>query len=138
MLIAWVIATAVRCDSPMLQKMFGTKCHLSIGSLRQLAADGLVDGFNFDKSKEIGFCESCVVRKHHESPFPVGGGTRAKEPLGLVVCGKVNARSIGGAEYFLTFVDDKTRYVWMYFLRHKCSLVFWSGKPWWRKQVIGS
>ena len=130
-----VIATAVRCGSlyflncqsleksnvaeDVWHKRFG---HLSIGSLRQLAADGLVDGFNFDKSKEIVFCESCVVGKHHKSPFPVGGGNGAKEPLGLVhtdVCGKVNAKSIGGAEYFLTFVDDKTRYVWVYFLRRK-------------------
>ena len=79
-----VIATAVRCGSlyflncqsleksnvaeDVWHKRFG---HLSIGSLRQLAADG---GFNFDKSKEIVFCESCVVGKHHKSPFPVGGG----------------------------------------------------------------
>ena len=26
---------------------------------------------------------------------------------------------MGGAEYFLTFVDDKTRYVWVYFLKYK-------------------
>ncbi len=87
-----------------------------------MVADGLVGGFNSDKSKEIGFCESCVEGKHHKSLFPVGGETRAREPLGLAhtyVCGKVNARSIGGAEYFLTFVDDKTRYVWVYFLRRK-------------------
>ena len=47
---------------------------------------------------------------------------RATEPLGLVhsdICGKLNSKSLGGAEYFLTFVDDKTRYVWAYFLKHK-------------------
>ena len=96
--------------------------HLSVGSLKQLAADGLVDGFDFDRSKEISFCEPCVKGKHHRNPFPSCGGTRAAEPLGLVhtdVCRKINVRSIGGAEYFLTFVDDKTRYVWVYFLKPK-------------------
>ena len=33
------------------------------------------------------------------------------------VCGKMNAESLSGAEYFLTFIDDKTRYVWMYVLK---------------------
>ena len=27
------------------------------------------------------------------------------------VCGKLNPRSVGGAEYFVTFVDDKSRFV---------------------------
>ena len=42
--------------------------------------------------------------------------------LGLVhsdVCGKMSAQSLGGAEYFLTFIDDKTRYMWVYVLRRK-------------------
>ena len=133
-----VIATAVRCgclyflDCRSLEqasiaelkedvwhRRFG---HLSVGSLKQLAADGLVDDFDFDRSKEISFCEPCVKGKHHRNPFPSCGGTRAAEPLELVhtdVCGKINVRSISGAEYFLTFVDDKTRYVWVYFLKQK-------------------
>ena len=35
------------------------------------------------------------------------------------VCGKLSTKSVGGAEYFLTFTDDRTRYVWVYFLRNK-------------------
>ena len=31
----------------------------------------------------------------------------------------MNEKSLGGAEYFLTFIDDKTRYVWVYCLQHK-------------------
>ena len=29
---------------------------------------------------------------------------------------------IGGAEYFLTFIDDRTRYVWVYPLKHKSEV----------------
>ena len=39
-----------------------------------------------------------------------------REPLELVhtdVCVKINMNSIGGAQYFLTFTDDKTRYSYM-------------------------
>ncbi len=29
------------------------------------------------------------------------------------VCGKLNTKSLGGAEYFLTFTDDKTRFSYL-------------------------
>ena len=35
------------------------------------------------------------------------------------VCGKINSKSLSGAEYFLTFVDDHTRYTWVYALKQK-------------------
>ena len=35
------------------------------------------------------------------------------------LCGKMNEKSLSGAEYFLSFIDDKTRYVWVYFLKSK-------------------
>ena len=31
----------------------------------------------------------------------------------------MNAQSLSGAEYFLTFIDDKTHYVWIYVLKRK-------------------
>ena len=31
----------------------------------------------------------------------------------------MNARSLGGAEYFLTFIDDRTHYTWVYVLKRK-------------------
>ena len=37
-------------------KRFG---HLGIGSLQKLAKQKLVDGFDFDSSRELTFCESC-------------------------------------------------------------------------------
>ena len=44
------------------------------------------------------------------------------QPLELVhsdVCGKVGARSLGGGEYFVMFIDDCTRHAWIYILQHK-------------------
>ena len=77
-----------------------------------------MNGFDYNAAKEITFCEACVEGKHHRGHFPTSGGKRAKEPLDLVhsdVCGKMNAESLSGAQYFITFIDDKTRYVWYMF-----------------------
>ena len=35
------------------------------------------------------------------------------------MCGKIGTKSLGGANYFLTFIDDKTHYVWVYVLKTK-------------------
>ena len=70
---------------------------------------------------DIGFCETCIGGKHHRSSFETSK-SQTKEPLELVhsdMCGKMREKSIGGAEYFLTFTDDKTRYSWVYPLKTK-------------------
>ena len=41
------------------------------------------------------------------------------------VCGKLNTKSLGGTEYFLTFSDDHTRYVWIYFIKSKAEEFKW-------------
>ena len=83
--------------------------------MHELAKDGLVHRFDYDTLKKIEFCESCVSGKIHRVPFS-GTSTIAKESLGLIhsdVCGKINSPSLGGAEYFLMFIDDKSHYVWI-------------------------
>ena len=89
--------------------------HLGVRNQQKLANEKLVDDFDFNASREPSFCESCVEGKHHRSRFPVDGGKRSSEPLGLVhsdVCGKMNAKSLSRGEYFLTFIDN-TCYTWI-------------------------
>ena len=33
-----------------------------------------------------------------------------------------SSKSLGGAEYFVTFIDDKTRYVWAYAIKRKSDV----------------
>ena len=50
------------------------------------------------------------------------GSRRSVETLSLVhsdVCGKMSTHSLSGGEYFVTFIDDQTRYVWVYILKCK-------------------
>ena len=93
-------------------------------------------GFDYDATKAIDFCESCVNGKIHRSSFPDCGRERATEPLGLIhsdVCGKLNSPSLGGAEYFVTFID-KTHYVLIYMLKNKHEVfhTLKSGSRWWK------
>ena len=65
-------------------------------------------------------------------PFPKAGGERSEELLGVVhsdVCGKIETKSLSGAEYFVTFIDDKSRFIWVYPLKHK-SEVSKKSKEW--------
>ena len=96
--------------------------HLGARALKKLAHDKLVEGFSYDTSSKLSFCEPCVSGKHHRSQFPANCSERSSQPLGLVhsdVCGKMSTQSLSGAEYVLTFIDDKTRFVWVYVLKHK-------------------
>ena len=107
--------------------------HLNVTSLRKLANEQLVKGLSrSDVSDEMALCESCVQGKIHRSPFPTSEVKCAEAPLELIhsdVCGKINSKSLSGAEYFLTFVDDKTRYIWIYILKCK-SQVFQYFQEW--------
>lgn len=51
--------------------------------------------------------------------------TRASTPLELVhsdLCGPVHTNSLGGDRFFLTFIDDYSRKIWIYFLKHKSEV----------------
>ncbi len=95
--------------------------HMGEQSLHRLVRDGLVEDFDYNIKCGVGFCESCIKGRHHKSRFE-GSKTHTSELLELVhtdVCGKMGEKSIGGAEYFISFIYDKSHYVWTYPLKTK-------------------
>ena len=38
------------------------------------------------------------------------------------MCGQMDVPSLSGSKYFLSFIDDKSRYVWAYILKHKSDV----------------
>ena len=75
----------------------------------------MADGFDFETTGKLTFCESCPQGKQHRTKVS-SSSRRAEEPLNFVhsdLCGKMNEKSLGGAEYFLSFI------VWVYFLKSK-------------------
>ncbi|MCP4490581.1 MAG: DDE-type integrase/transposase/recombinase, partial [Gammaproteobacteria bacterium] len=98
--------------------------HLGQQNLQKLVKEELVRGMDMHLPTELPFCADCTDGKMHRLPFPKST-TRASEVLGLVhsdVCGKLDPISLGGAQYFVTFIDDKSRYARVYFIRHKSEV----------------
>ena len=79
----------------------------------------LVEHFDYNSSRKLGFSESCIGEKQHRSHFD-SSERQTENLLELVhsdVCGKISDKSIGGAQYFLNFTDDKSRYTWVYIIK---------------------
>ena len=120
---ASVAEQSLRSKAALWHQRYG---HLNMQSLQKLLRNKLVEGLDGANLNGLNFCETCVKGKQAKSAFPDGGGCRATEPLDLVhsdVCGKMNSTSLGGGEYFLTFIDDHTRYTWIYILKHKSEVL---------------
>ena len=65
--------------------------------------------------------ESCLLGKMTKSPF-TEKGKRASEVLELIhtdVCGPMNICAKYGYVYFKTFIDDLSRYGYIYLMKHK-------------------
>lgn len=67
-------------------------------------------------------CTGCQLGKHARTKMPKETTFHASEILQLVhsdVCGPFRTNSLGGARYFVTFIDDFSRKTWLYFITNK-------------------
>nr|GEV24199.1 retrotransposon protein, putative, Ty1-copia subclass [Tanacetum cinerariifolium] len=92
--------------------------HINKKRMDMLQCDGLLQPTH-DESHEK--CKSCISEKMARKPFPyqVEG---AKDLLGLIhidVCGPFRTVSREGANYFITFTNDFSRYGFVYLMKHK-------------------
>ena len=81
----------------------------------------MVEGFPLIQTSD-GVCPGFLVGKHPEKRYEVGKATRAASTLDLIhsdVSRTMPATSINGSRYFLTFIDDCSRFCWVYFMKHK-------------------
>jgi hypothetical protein len=95
--------------------------HLNFRYMQQISKQILVDSLpdiHFSK----GVCEGCVLRKHPQEKFSKGKSQRSSTPLYLIhsdLMGPFLHPSINKVRFFLIFVDDLSRFTWIYFLRKK-------------------
>ncbi|GJV18627.1 putative RNA-directed DNA polymerase [Tanacetum coccineum] len=88
------------------------------------ASKGKLVKVNFLKTSinDLGdFCDSCAKAKHTRLPFP-SSFIKTSAPFELVHCdiwGGYRVSSYTKANYFLTIVDDFSRAVWVFLLKHK-------------------
>ena len=66
-------------------------------------------------------CSICPLAKQHRLPFP-RSITASAQPFDLIHCdlwGPFPTKSISGSSYFLTIIDDHTRFTWIHLLDNK-------------------
>ena len=92
--------------------------HINLDRINILVKDGPLRELNVGS---LLVCESCLEGKMTKRPFSAKG-ERAKDPLELVhsdVCGPLNVQARGGYEYFVSFIDDYSRYDYVYLMQRK-------------------
>src|SRR5271154_5253851 len=71
----------------------------------------------------LGKCQVCIMGKQTRKPFPKNPHPRSTRKLFRVfsdIC-PVSPETFGHGLYFITFVDEATRYVWIYIIPSKSS-----------------
>jgi len=113
--------------------------HVNFGYLNYTYKHNMVKGMpNIGKINDI--CEGCMKGKQSREAFPQDKAWRATRLLELVhtdVCGPMKTQTIGGNRYLLTFIDDFSRKLWVYFLKEnmKCSTRSRHLKHWLKTKV---
>ncbi|KAK8931081.1 hypothetical protein KSP39_PZI016518 [Platanthera zijinensis] len=93
--------------------------HISQKGLNCLQKKKLLSDLSADHMER---CEQCMAGKQNRVSFRHHQSTRRSEPLELVhtdICGPMKVPTRGGAQYFVTFIDDWSRKVWVYPLKTK-------------------
>ncbi|KAE8735455.1 hypothetical protein F3Y22_tig00000340pilonHSYRG00428 [Hibiscus syriacus] len=103
--------------------------HMSEKGMKILLSKGKLPDL---KNVDVGLCEYCIFGKQKKVDFAKIGKTPKAKRLELVhtdVWGPSPVPSLAGSLYYVTFIDDSTRKMWVYFLKKK-SEVFDTFRKW--------
>lgn len=95
--------------------------HAGSNTIKRMVASKLVSGIKISRSDEF-FCEPCQYGKAHRLPFHKSVEYKkchVGERFHSDVCGPMSVESLGGARYFVVFIDDASGYKHVYFVRSK-------------------
>ncbi|MCO5553040.1 hypothetical protein L7F22_006560 [Adiantum nelumboides] len=109
-------------DAELWHARFG---HVGYGSLMTLQRHNMVHDLSLLEMPPRHVCEGCVLGKMHRFAFSQDGFVRATRKLQLVhsdVCGPMRTPSVGNSLYFVTFIDDFSRFCWVYPLKERSDV----------------
>ncbi|KAK2439455.1 putative mitochondrial protein [Trifolium repens] len=95
--------------------------HLNFRNLSDLNSKELVYGIPKIRVKHA-LCDICMKGKQSRLPFVKETSKRACAALEVIhsdVCGPFEVPSLGGSKYFITFVDEFTRMIWLFTIKLK-------------------
>lgn len=93
--------------------------HMSEKGLQTLARRQLLPSM---QGTTLSHCDHCLIGKQHRVAFVKNYNKKETDILDLVysdVCGPINVKTFSGASYFVTFIDDASRKVWVYVIKTK-------------------
>lgn len=96
--------------------------HLNIADVKRLEL--CAEGIKITNKEVDSVCIPCCEAKQTRLPFPQSN-SRANALLEIIhtdLCGPMETVSAGGGKYFITFVDDFSRKVYVYFLKNKMDI----------------
>ena len=90
--------------------------HLNFKSIKNISKLGIIACSNESTEK----CEICVKSKMAKKHFPnVERNSQLLEPIRSDICELNGVLTRGGKRYFITFIDDFSRYTYVYLMRTK-------------------
>ncbi|KAK2451623.1 putative mitochondrial protein [Trifolium repens] len=95
--------------------------HFRLGHLSTARLSALHSKFPYIDVDHKGICDVCHLARHKKLPFSPSFN-KASAPYELLhvdIWGPIGTLSIHGYSYFLTIVDDYSRYTWLCLLKHK-------------------
>ncbi|GBN17797.1 Retrovirus-related Pol polyprotein from transposon TNT 1-94 [Araneus ventricosus] len=95
--------------------------HLNMQGLKDFSKSNNVYGLENLKGN-VDKCDTCCLTKSSRASFPNIDKIRTQHVLELVhmdIWRPAPVKSLGGAEYFYSIIDDYSRYAVVYFLKHK-------------------
>ena len=91
--------------------------HIGVKNMKKLHTDGLLESLDYES---FDACESCLLSKMTKTPF-FGTMERATDLLEIIhtdVCDPMSVDARGKYHYFLTFIEDLSRYGYIYLMKH--------------------
>ena len=113
--------TLSSCDSSKVALWHRRLGHYHLQGIRRMMQFGAVKGLPKIPISNLP-CSSCILGKQSRKSIPKAKTTLSISTLQLIhldVVGPFRVRSLGGACYFLTFIDDYSKKTWVYFLSSK-------------------
>lgn len=93
-----------------------------------MARRNLVHGLKINTGDKLPTCETCIEEKQTREPFPVSNdvSNRTIDLLEIIysdVCGPMRCASHSGAKYFVSFIDDRSRFCHTFFINKQSDVL---------------
>lgn len=96
--------------------------HANEQDLKLALKNNKVQGMAFNKNDKLEECEACIKGKMTKTTYKSASEPRTNKPLQIVhsdLCGPMRVPTHAGNKYFITFIDDFSRYSRVYFMKQK-------------------